>query len=103
MTESNKKTILFILLSLAAGLIIGWIDTSPGWDDTGITIVLILISSFTIGFFANKNHWLLALIIGICVTFLNYIASSKLDSAISLLFAFAGVYSGAGLRYLIKK
>ena len=103
MGKIENKMIIFVLLSLVAGISIGWIDTQPGWDDTGITIGLIFISSFILGLAAQKGGWLFGAVIGLCITLMNFFTSGKLDSAISILIAFAGVYGGVTLKYLIRK
>ena len=103
MNLSFSKYWIPVFLALAAGLAIGWIDSRPGWNDTGVTAGLIFISSFIIGLLSNKNAWLLALIIGLCVTSFNYILHNNLESAISFVIAFAGVYSGVFVKYIVRK
>ena len=98
----DNKFLILIVIALLAGSIIGWVDTRPHWNDTGITIGLIFISSFILGLFAGRNAWILALIIGLCITSLNYLVSGRFDSAVSILISLAGVYGGVSLKYLIK-
>jgi hypothetical protein len=102
MKYPDNKFLILIVLALLAGLIIGWIDTRPNWNDTGVTVGLIFISSFVLGLFSGKNAWILALIIGLCITSLNFLVSSRLDSAISLVISLAGVYGGFALKHLIR-
>ena len=98
----NNKFWILIILSLAAGLTIGWIDTRPHWDDTGVTVGLIFISSFILGTLTKRNAWVLALIIGLCITSFNYILHNNLQSSMSIVIAFAGMYSGVAIIKLIK-
>jgi hypothetical protein len=99
----DNKFLILIILSLLAGILIGWIDSSPLWNDTGITAGLILISSFIIGLLTKRKAWIPALITGLSITSLNFIASNRLDSAISILFSLAGAYSGVSLKFLLKR
>lgn len=98
----DNKFLILIILSLLAGLIIGWIDTRPRWNDTGITVALIFISSFILGIFSNRNAWVIALIIGLCITTLNFLVSNRIDSAVSILIALAGAYGGVLLKKIVK-
>lgn len=45
-----------IVLSLATltGLVIAWIDAQPNWDDTGITVLIVLSVAALFGFFTSK-------------------------------------------------
>jgi len=99
----DNKFLILVILALLTGLIIGWIDTRPHWNDTGITVGLIFISSFILGLFAGRNAWILALIIGLCITSLNFLVSYRFDSAISLVISLAGAYAGVLLKNLKKK
>jgi hypothetical protein len=93
---------ILIIISIIIGIFIGWIDSSPHWNDTGITIGLILVTSFILGLLSKNKIWLLALIIGMCITSLNFIVSYKIDSSVSILFSLFGAYSGVSLKYLFK-
>ena len=89
-------------LALVSGLAIGWIDTRPGWDDTGITVGLILITSAILGFAFPKRCWIRAIIIGGALPLFNIMTNGNYGSLIALVIAFLGSYSGAGLRTLIS-
>jgi hypothetical protein len=102
MILSENKFWLLIILSLAVGLTIGWIDSRPNWNDTGVTVGLIFLSSFLLSLLAEKHFWVIGIIIGICITSFNYILHNNLQSVVSFIIAFAGAYSGAGIKKLIK-
>lgn len=62
--EARESTSLRTMLPRAAlallcGVAIAWIDTRPGWDDTGITAVLVLIAAAGSAF-ARTPPWLAA-------------------------------------------
>jgi len=61
MILSQNKFWFIIILSLAVGLTIGWIDSRPNWNDTGVTVGLIFLSSFLLGLLADKNFWIIGI------------------------------------------
>jgi hypothetical protein len=67
-----KNTIL-ILVSLIFSAYIGYSDLSQ--TDTPITVAMILVASFVIGFFASKRIWAYAIIIGIGVPVAGFLAA----------------------------
>lgn len=38
----NLARIISVVLVLGAGVAVAWVDTRPGWDDTGITAMAVL-------------------------------------------------------------
>ena len=53
-----------LLFALAAGLLVGLLDNSPGWDDTGITVGALLLASALMGLLAPRLPWLWGLAAG---------------------------------------
>lgn len=49
-------------LALVAGLAIAWVDTRPGWDDTGITVGLVTIAAGGASL-VGAPFWLAALLV----------------------------------------
>ncbi len=89
---------MVLLFATASGVIIGWIDTRPNWDDTGITTVLILISTIIIGGGSPKWAWLWALIVGGIMVCFNIMMYNNYGSIMALIVAFIGSYIGAIIR-----
>jgi hypothetical protein len=98
----EDKFWLMLILAVTAGCIIGWIDSGPRWNDTGITIGMIVLSSMAFGIMAKRRVWLYALVIGLLVTSFNFILHNNLQSAMSIAFALAGAYSGVIIKKLIR-
>lgn len=99
--EKMKKHIvrsLLILIALAVGAVIGWIDTGPQWDDTGITVVMIFGSSALFGLFSPKVPWLWGVLIGSGIPAWNIVRTGNYQSLVSLAVAVIGAYSGAIIR-----
>jgi hypothetical protein len=81
--------------AIAIGVLIGWIDSRPNWDDTGITVALIFGASAFFGFINPKHPWIWALLIGICIPMWNISLSNNYESFIAVVVAFIGAYVGA--------
>ena len=87
-----------LIIALAAGLLIGWIDTNPGWDDTGITVGLILLSSASLGAIMPSRAWVWGLAVGCGIPLFNLLRHGNPAALVSIVFAFAGAYAGTLAR-----
>ena len=101
--KEKRRFWLAAIFSLAAGLMIYFIDSSSGWDDTGITVGLILISSILAGVMYSRNMWLWALMVGIWIPAVNIIKHGDIKFLIILLISFAGAYSGGLISSAMAK
>lgn len=45
-------------IALTCGVVIGWMDTRPGWDDTGVSAGLIVLAATTLVFLRPRYWWL---------------------------------------------
>jgi hypothetical protein len=93
MILTYKFWILFII-AIVLGMMIGYIDSSPHWDDTGVTVAMILIASSVLGFVMPQYAWVWALSVGIWIPIWNIILNNNYSSIISIVIAFAGAYVG---------
>jgi hypothetical protein len=93
---------ILLVVSIISGILIGLMDTSPNWDDTGITVGAILVMTFLTGLIRPGFAWLWALIIGGCVFGFNFGMNENMGSAIAMVFAFAGAYAGFLVRRLFS-
>jgi hypothetical protein len=96
-----KQFILF-LVSVAAGLVLTFIDTRPNWDDTGVFVIALLIASGLVGLLVQKKPWLYALAIGIWLPLWYIITKGELLMIIPLGIAFIGVYGGYIVRHMLR-
>ena len=102
--ESNfMKQKILLISSLVLGLLIAYIDSRPTWDDTGITVLALLVGSGIIGLLVRKHPWLFALAFGLWIPLYGVIFRHDFSMLIVLLFPFAGVYAGWALRLLSRK
>lgn len=102
--EKERNTLMQkILLAIAVltGLFIAYVDSRPTWDDTGITVGMILLSSGLLTLLGYRKPWLIALAIGLWTplyeTYLSHNVSLPgvilLPLAV-LLIALVGAYAG---------
>jgi hypothetical protein len=88
-----------LILSVVLGIAIAWVDTSPGWDDTGISVFLILGVSALCSFISGKKPWLFALLVSLWIPLFNILTSQNYGSLIALAPGLIGAYLG----YFIRK
>lgn len=89
-------------LALVVGLAIALVDTSPGWDDTGISAAAVFGSCVLLGVLHPARPWLSALMVGLWIPALGIILDGNYESWIALAVAFAGAYAGALIRRSIS-
>ena len=99
----RMKFWILLILALALGLLIGWIDTRPTWDDTGVTIAAIIAVTALLGFAMPERAWVWAIAVGGMISLLNIALNSKYDALLALLAAFIGSYAGAYGRRISGK
>jgi hypothetical protein len=92
---------LLLVVALALGGVIAYVDSRPTWDDTGVTAGAIVISCGLLGAAGPSRPWLWALAVGLWIPLLAIMKSQNYGSLLVLAFAFAGAYAGMGLRRLV--
>jgi len=85
-------------LALAVGGLITWLDSRPGWDDTGVTAAAVLLSCALLGFFAPRRPWLWALAVGAWIPLVGIVRDRNPGALLALVVALAGAYAGMALR-----
>jgi len=91
-----------LIVAVAIGLAIAWVDSRPHWDDAGITAGMLLLTAGVLGLISPKRPWLWALGIGIWVP-AHLMARTPsvgnlLGSLVILAFPMAGAYAGMAVR-----
>ena len=79
------------------GLVIGYVDSRPTWDDTAITVSLILLASAIVAGLSGRRPWLWALLVGGWVPVIEIWGSSGPASLVALLAAGVGAAAGYAL------
>jgi len=93
MNLTNKFLLLFIV-AIALGMMIGFTDSRPHWDDTGITVGMILVSTACLGFVMPERAWVWAISVGLWVPVWNILLNHNYSSIFSIGIAFVGTYLG---------
>ena len=101
--KTEHRNWISIIIAISLGIIIGCIDSRPHWDDTGITVGMVIISTFITGFISRIPPWILAISVGIWIPAFNILLHNNYGSLIALLIAFIGAYSGAYIRIVLQK
>jgi hypothetical protein len=92
------QVLLGSALALCAGLGIAWVDSRPGWDDTGVTAGALVMAA-AMASLARVPPWLAAVLVA------GPILAAELPKGTGVLlaipFVIAGAYAGAFVRRLI--
>jgi hypothetical protein len=90
------QQIRFVLVALMLGALIALVDSSPGWDDTGVSAAMVLTASGLLGTLHPARAWVWALAVGSWISALG-IAFDRFDyaSLLALVIASVGAYAGA--------
>ena len=95
----GKSVSIVPLIGLLVGIGIGFFDSRPGWDDTGVTAGAVFLVAAVLGAARPRVSWLTGLAVGLPVLAMNALLHSNFGSAIALGIGLAG----AGVGYAIGK
>jgi hypothetical protein len=96
--STNLKFTIVLVISICAGLFLTWIDSRPGWDDTGITASLIVLTAALFGYLYPERPWIWALTISSWIPLHAIVLSGDFKMLLVTLFGFAGAYLGAAVK-----
>jgi len=96
------KFTIILSIALALGLVIGWIDSNPRWDDAGISAAAVILATTPLGAAMPSRAWLWALTVGGCILLLNVILNNNYGAILALVIAFLGAYTGVIIRRAIS-
>jgi hypothetical protein len=99
----KRSLIISLFIAGLLGILAAWIDSRPNWDDTGISVVLILAIAALCGFMAGQKPWLLALASGIWIPLAGIAFTQNFGSLLALIPAFLGAYAGFLARKVLAK
>lgn len=97
-TWRSRDNIALVVAAIG-GLAIAWIDTSPGWDDTGITAGLLVMGAGVAAGISGRRPWLWALLVGLPTPIVELAQGG--DPAVLAALGFAAIGAAAG--YLIAR
>jgi hypothetical protein len=91
-----------LLLAVAIGLLIAWVDSRPTWDDTGVTAGTVLIAAALFSALKPRHPWLWALAVGGWTALFGILRTHNYGSLLGLAVALFGAYLGALARRAIS-
>ena len=95
----RKASVVLLIPEIIAGVAIAWIDSRPNWDDTGISVLMVLVAAAIFGFFTSEKPWLTALAVSIWIPLFGILSAQNFGALLALVPGFAGAYLG----FIIKK
>lgn len=100
----NAMQKILVLVGVAAGLFLTYVDASPHWDDTGIIAGGLILSAGLLTLLGQRRPWLVALAVGVWLP-LRYILFVNHDFSMLIVFLFplAGAYAGWAANLLLRK
>jgi hypothetical protein len=90
----GRRDGLLALVAGAIGLRLGYLDSRPSWDDTGITAALLLLTSAMAAGLSGRRPWLWAFLIGVWIPLLEIRGAAGLASLGALAVSTVGAFGG---------
>ena len=81
-------------LALIGGLAIAYMDSRPGYDDTGVTAVLLISVAAIAAAIGGTRPWLWAILVGAWTPIIEIGSGGSTGSLLALVFAGAGAAVG---------
>lgn len=92
-----------LAVAMAAGLLIAWADSRPGWDDAGMTAAALVVAAAVVGFSARRRPWLFGLAVGLWIPLGGLVLKHDARFLLVLIFPMAGAYAGWSLGKFARK
>ena len=92
------KRLGLAVVALGGGVLIGLVDSSPGWDSTGITAITLFLVAGVVALIAGDRPWLWALLVGLPTPILEITQTGTTGSVLALAFATGGAAAGWAVR-----
>jgi hypothetical protein len=101
--SAQMKTFDWLLLlgALALGLLLAVVDSSPGWDDTGVSAAAVFAGAAAFGATRPARAWLWALAVGLWIPVLGIVVHGNYAALLALVPALLGALAGAAARRLL--
>jgi hypothetical protein len=94
---------VLLVLAIACGLFLAFVDSRPHWNDTGITAGGLLISAGLVTFLGHPRPWLIGLAVGIWIPLLYIYQNQTFSMLFVLLIPLVGAYTGWAVRMGVRK
>lgn len=98
--RKKPKFWILLIIAIALGVLICWIDTRPNWDDTGITAAMVFAVTTCLGFMMPDRAWIWVFAVWVWIPLWGIVLSNNYAAVLALAVAFIGAYVGAFIRKL---
>ncbi len=88
------RDLVLLAFAVLAGITVAWLDTRPGWDDTGITAGLLVLAAGLVAALSGRRPWLWAVLVGAWTPAVEIVTGGSVASAIAIGFASVGALGG---------
>jgi hypothetical protein len=93
-TAVSYRLVAGIAIAVVAGIAIGYMDSRPGWDDTGITAISLVLAGGIAASVAGRLPWMMAIATGMWVPLLELNSLASGGPLAALVFAAIGAAFG---------
>jgi hypothetical protein len=94
----GSRGLVLVAAALVTGASIAYVDSRPGWDDTGITVGLLVLAAGAVAVVSSRRPWLWAVLVGASAPAVEIAAGGSVASLAALAFAAFGAFGGWLLR-----
>jgi hypothetical protein len=99
----NIMNKILLVVAILCGLFLAYVDSSPGWDDTGITAGGLLVATGLITLLGHPRPWLIGLAVGIWIPLLYIYQNQAFSILFVLIIPMIGAYAGWAVRLGVRK
>jgi hypothetical protein len=97
--RSAKGDLMLVPVAAALGLSVAWLDSQPGNDATGVTVVLLLSGALAVAAASGRRPWLWTILVGVWTPLVEIGGASGAASLAALVVA--GI--GAAIGHLVAR
>ncbi len=101
MIADRHRPIAFVV-AMAIGVGVAFIDSSPGWDSTGVTAGLLFLGAGAAAAIGRDQPWLWALLVGLPTPILETVRDGNVGSWLALVLAALGAAVGWAIARAIR-
>jgi hypothetical protein len=94
----RSRELPLIVVAAGIGAAIAFVDSRPGWDDTGITVGLLVVAAGAVAAVSGRRPWVWALLVGAWTPAVEIATGGSAASLAALGFAAAGAFGGWAVR-----
>jgi hypothetical protein len=99
----NMMNKILLAVAVLGGIFLAYVDSRPGWDDTGITAGGLLVAAGIITLLGHPRPWLVGLAVGIWIPLLYIYQSQAFSMLFVLIIPLIGAYAGWAVRLGVRK